>query len=282
MLWCTRLNTSLPCLTDTQTPPTPLAFVPLLLWLPSQSPIQGPMDPSDLPLLDRLSDSPAPLSYLEPDLAETNPTAFAQKLQVCREKPTSQLYLLPWTFAAVCVWWWCVCVCVWSLSVCVCVCVVCVCVCCTSSQDGDWVLLSSVCAFLISIIIIILSVSFSLLLYNVCHRQTFPRREREREREKERETGAGDISEAMTVIMGCIFQSTLVLMWNIATSLENDGLMFAAASLKESVCLLTVRYFRKSLTLERHEVFHNISGGQSTQIKYLSKSTDTYSKILLQ
>ncbi|XP_026134129.1 titin homolog isoform X3 [Carassius auratus] len=45
------------------------------------SPIQGPVDPSDLPLLDRLSDSPAPLSYLEPDLAETNPTAFAQKLQ---------------------------------------------------------------------------------------------------------------------------------------------------------------------------------------------------------
>ncbi|XP_016378219.1 transforming acidic coiled-coil-containing protein 2-like [Sinocyclocheilus rhinocerous] len=45
------------------------------------SPIQGPMDPSDLPLFDRLSDSPAPLSYLEPDLAETNPTVFAQKLQ---------------------------------------------------------------------------------------------------------------------------------------------------------------------------------------------------------
>ncbi|XP_051946651.1 uncharacterized protein LOC127618309 [Xyrauchen texanus] len=43
--------------------------------------IQGPMDPSDLPLLDRLSDSTALLSYLEPDLAETNPTAFAQKLQ---------------------------------------------------------------------------------------------------------------------------------------------------------------------------------------------------------
>jgi len=51
------------------------------------------MDPSDLPLLDRLSDSPTPLSYLEPDLAETNPTAFAQKLQVCREKPTSARYL---------------------------------------------------------------------------------------------------------------------------------------------------------------------------------------------
>ncbi|XP_057197705.1 uncharacterized protein tacc2 isoform X2 [Triplophysa rosa] len=45
------------------------------------SPIQGPMDPSDLPLLDRLSDSSTPLNYLEPDLAETNPTAFAQKLQ---------------------------------------------------------------------------------------------------------------------------------------------------------------------------------------------------------
>ncbi|XP_065152688.1 uncharacterized protein tacc2 [Paramisgurnus dabryanus] len=45
------------------------------------SPMQGPMDPSDLPLLDRLSDSATPLSYLEPDLAETNPTAFAQKLQ---------------------------------------------------------------------------------------------------------------------------------------------------------------------------------------------------------
>ncbi len=104
VLLCTRLNTSLPCLTDTQTPPTPLAFVPLLVSVPSQSPIQGPMDPSDLPLLERLSDSPAPLSYLEPDLAETNPTAFAQKLQVCREKPTSQLSLLPWTFAAVCVW----------------------------------------------------------------------------------------------------------------------------------------------------------------------------------
>ncbi|KAL1262895.1 hypothetical protein QQF64_005634, partial [Cirrhinus molitorella] len=64
---------------DGATPPPPV--VPLLLSVPTQSPIQGPMDPSDLPLLDRLSDSPAPLSYLEPDLAETNPTAFAQKLQ---------------------------------------------------------------------------------------------------------------------------------------------------------------------------------------------------------
>ncbi|XP_051507815.1 transforming acidic coiled-coil-containing protein 2-like isoform X3 [Myxocyprinus asiaticus] len=60
---------------------SPIPRVPLLLSVPSQSLVQGPMDPSDLPLLDRLSDSTAPLSYLEPDLAETNPTAFAQKLQ---------------------------------------------------------------------------------------------------------------------------------------------------------------------------------------------------------
>ncbi|XP_060728534.1 uncharacterized protein tacc2 isoform X2 [Tachysurus vachellii] len=45
------------------------------------SPSQGPVDPADLSLLDRLSESATPLSYLEPDLAETNPTAFAHKLQ---------------------------------------------------------------------------------------------------------------------------------------------------------------------------------------------------------
>ncbi|KAI5108012.1 transforming acidic coiled-coil-containing protein 2 isoform X11, partial [Silurus meridionalis] len=45
------------------------------------SPPQGPVDPADLSLLDRLSESATPLSYLEPDLAETNPTAFAHKLQ---------------------------------------------------------------------------------------------------------------------------------------------------------------------------------------------------------
>ncbi len=33
---------------------------------------------------------------------------------------------------------------------------------------------------------------------------------------------------------------------------------------------------------EAFESLPNTSGGQSTQIKYLSKSTDTYSKILLQ
>ncbi|XP_043112246.1 transforming acidic coiled-coil-containing protein 2-like isoform X11 [Puntigrus tetrazona] len=58
------------------------------------SPIQGPMDPSELPLLDRLSDSPAPLSYLEPDLAETNPTAFAQKLQSRLKKPSPRRWNL--------------------------------------------------------------------------------------------------------------------------------------------------------------------------------------------
>ncbi|KAI1894537.1 hypothetical protein AGOR_G00116810 [Albula goreensis] len=45
------------------------------------TPPQDPADPADTPLLDRLSESGGPLQYLEPDLAETNPTAFAQKLQ---------------------------------------------------------------------------------------------------------------------------------------------------------------------------------------------------------
>ncbi|XP_073729422.1 uncharacterized protein tacc2 isoform X6 [Misgurnus anguillicaudatus] len=58
------------------------------------SPIHGPMDPSDLPLLDRLSDSATPLSYLEPDLAETNPTAFAQKLQSRLRKPSQRRWYL--------------------------------------------------------------------------------------------------------------------------------------------------------------------------------------------
>ncbi|CAN9499934.1 unnamed protein product [Ophioblennius macclurei] len=47
----------------------------------SQTPTEA-LDPAPaLPLLDRLSESDDPLQYLEPDLAETNPTAFAQKLQ---------------------------------------------------------------------------------------------------------------------------------------------------------------------------------------------------------
>ncbi|XP_036402602.1 transforming acidic coiled-coil-containing protein 2 isoform X4 [Megalops cyprinoides] len=45
------------------------------------TPPQGPADPADTPLLDRLSEAGGGLQYLEPDLAETNPTAFAQKLQ---------------------------------------------------------------------------------------------------------------------------------------------------------------------------------------------------------
>ncbi|XP_048862731.1 uncharacterized protein tacc2 isoform X3 [Brienomyrus brachyistius] len=42
---------------------------------------QDPEDPTNALLLDRLVESGGPLHYLEPDLAETNPTAFAQKLQ---------------------------------------------------------------------------------------------------------------------------------------------------------------------------------------------------------
>ncbi|KAJ3610030.1 hypothetical protein NHX12_022124 [Muraenolepis orangiensis] len=47
-----------------------------------QSPSQGPPEaPSPEALLDRLPQCDDPLQYLEPDLAETNPTAFAHKLQ---------------------------------------------------------------------------------------------------------------------------------------------------------------------------------------------------------
>uniref|UniRef100_A0A3Q0RNC5 Transforming acidic coiled-coil-containing protein C-terminal domain-containing protein n=1 Tax=Amphilophus citrinellus TaxID=61819 RepID=A0A3Q0RNC5_AMPCI len=58
----------------------------LLLLVPLKPPSQGPVEALApalaMPLLDRLSECDDPLQYLEPDLAETNPTAFAQKLQV--------------------------------------------------------------------------------------------------------------------------------------------------------------------------------------------------------
>ncbi|XP_054874886.1 uncharacterized protein tacc2 isoform X5 [Amphiprion ocellaris] len=47
----------------------------------SQGPVEAPAPALAMPLLDRLSECDDPLQYLEPDLAETNPTAFAQKLQ---------------------------------------------------------------------------------------------------------------------------------------------------------------------------------------------------------
>ncbi|XP_067380677.1 microtubule-associated protein futsch isoform X5 [Channa argus] len=47
----------------------------------SQGPEETPAPALAMPLLDRLSECDDPLQYLEPDLAETNPTAFAQKLQ---------------------------------------------------------------------------------------------------------------------------------------------------------------------------------------------------------
>ncbi|XP_041865858.1 uncharacterized protein tacc2 isoform X3 [Melanotaenia boesemani] len=47
----------------------------------SQGPVETPAPDQSMPLLDRLSKCDDPLQYLEPDLAETNPTAFAQKLQ---------------------------------------------------------------------------------------------------------------------------------------------------------------------------------------------------------
>ncbi|XP_071754122.2 transforming acidic coiled-coil-containing protein 2 isoform X1 [Centroberyx gerrardi] len=54
---------------------------------PSQGPVEAPTPALAMPLLDRLSDCDDPLQYLEPDLAETNPTAFAHKLQQ-REVPS--------------------------------------------------------------------------------------------------------------------------------------------------------------------------------------------------
>ncbi|XP_030297944.1 transforming acidic coiled-coil-containing protein 2 isoform X15 [Sparus aurata] len=48
---------------------------------PNQGPVESPAPAPAMPLLDRLSECDDPLQYLEPDLAETNPTAFAQKLQ---------------------------------------------------------------------------------------------------------------------------------------------------------------------------------------------------------
>ncbi|XP_008281687.1 microtubule-associated protein futsch isoform X2 [Stegastes partitus] len=47
----------------------------------SQGPVEAPAPALAMPLLDMLSECDDPLQYLEPDLAETNPTAFAQKLQ---------------------------------------------------------------------------------------------------------------------------------------------------------------------------------------------------------
>ncbi|XP_053188536.1 transforming acidic coiled-coil-containing protein 2 isoform X2 [Scomber japonicus] len=48
---------------------------------PSIGPVEALAPALAIPLLERLSECDDPLQYLEPDLAETNPTAFAQKLQ---------------------------------------------------------------------------------------------------------------------------------------------------------------------------------------------------------
>ncbi|KAM9847506.1 transforming acidic coiled-coil-containing protein 2 [Aulostomus maculatus] len=48
---------------------------------PSPGPVEAPAPALAMPLLDRLSECDDPVQYLEPDLAETDPTAFAQKLQ---------------------------------------------------------------------------------------------------------------------------------------------------------------------------------------------------------
>ncbi|XP_074531854.1 uncharacterized protein tacc2 isoform X3 [Halichoeres trimaculatus] len=57
---------------------------------PSQGPAEAPAPAPAMPPLDRLSECDDPLQYLEPDLAETNPTAFAQKLQSRLKKPSNR------------------------------------------------------------------------------------------------------------------------------------------------------------------------------------------------
>ncbi|KAM4730396.1 transforming acidic coiled-coil-containing protein 2 isoform 3-T4 [Anableps anableps] len=56
---------------------------------PVEAPAPAPAQAMPL-LLDRLSECEDPLQYLEPDLAETNPTAFAQKLQSRLKKPSTR------------------------------------------------------------------------------------------------------------------------------------------------------------------------------------------------
>uniref|UniRef100_A0A3Q3GNU2 Transforming acidic coiled-coil-containing protein C-terminal domain-containing protein n=1 Tax=Labrus bergylta TaxID=56723 RepID=A0A3Q3GNU2_9LABR len=55
---------------------------------PSQGPVEAPAPA--MPPLDMLSECDDPLQYLESDLAETNPTAFAQKLQSRLKKPSNR------------------------------------------------------------------------------------------------------------------------------------------------------------------------------------------------
>ncbi|XP_034041219.1 transforming acidic coiled-coil-containing protein 2 isoform X3 [Thalassophryne amazonica] len=55
-----------------------------------QPPVQRPVEAPPMPLLDRLSECADPLQYLESDLAETNPTAFAQKLQSRLKKSSTR------------------------------------------------------------------------------------------------------------------------------------------------------------------------------------------------
>ncbi|XP_034407331.1 transforming acidic coiled-coil-containing protein 2 isoform X1 [Cyclopterus lumpus] len=57
---------------------------------PYQGPVEAPSPVPAMPLLDRLSECDDLLQYLEPDLAETNPTAFAQKLQSRLKKPSTR------------------------------------------------------------------------------------------------------------------------------------------------------------------------------------------------
>uniref|UniRef100_H2TSG7 Uncharacterized LOC101063639 n=1 Tax=Takifugu rubripes TaxID=31033 RepID=H2TSG7_TAKRU len=92
VFWETLLNLPIPKkaaktrrLLSHSDPCPPLPALCLILLVPLWPPIQGPLEAHvpEQALPDSLSECDDPLQYLEPDLAETNPTAFAQKLQVC-------------------------------------------------------------------------------------------------------------------------------------------------------------------------------------------------------
>ncbi len=82
-------------------------------------------------------------------------------------------------------------------------------------------------------------------------------------------------------------QYTLIELFPVATSCPPLSVFIALQVDAQMVgilskCTLTELLPVVTCMWQIHDIYHDISGGQSTQIKYLSKSTDTYTKILLQ
>ncbi len=63
--------------------------------------------------------------------------------------------------------------------------------------------------------------------------------------------------------------------------MESISLWHCSGVMRAQVALI-VAFSSSALLGLAYRIFLYTSGGQSTQIKYLSKSTDTYNKILLQ